>query len=88
MKETINWTLWGYEQTFAKIKLDEMQGNFKKLLAAMFVFPFMFTSIILALFVEEPIKILMFLMFFQTTPKKAWEYYKKLWKSLVFGMRK
>ena len=87
MKETTNYTLWAYEQTFAKIKLDCIQGNFKKLLVAMLVSPFMFSAVILALFVEEPIKILMFLLFFQTTLKKAWEYYKKCWKSLFGGIR-
>ena len=87
MKETTNYTLRLYELTFAKIDFGTIKSNWVKFFAALMVFPFMFVSVILALCVEEPVKIIMFLLFFQTTPKKAWEYYKKCWGSLLGGMR-
>jgi len=87
MKEITNITLLLYEKTLAKIKLDGIKNNWLKLGATLLMFPFMNAFVIVALCIEEPIKILIFLLLFQTTPIKAWKYYKKCWGALIFGIR-
>lgn len=87
MKETINYTLWVYENTFGLIKLDGIKSLLLRLMLALFMFPFLFVFVILALLIEEPLKLFFLLLFFRITPKEAWKYYKKCWKSLLTGMK-
>jgi len=87
MKQTRNFTLNIYEMITKIINIDLVDNKILKFIIAMFIFPLFIAFLLVALGVEEPLKCIFFMVIGQTTPKKAWEHYKKCWESLLWGIR-
>jgi len=86
MKETVNYSLTLYEITKV-IDVDKIDNKVLKLFVTLAMFPVLLLFILMALGIEEPLKCIFSLILFKTTPKKAWDYYKKCWGSLFGGYK-
>lgn len=87
MKEMTNYTLLIYESTIGRIEVDKFQSNWTKFFISVLMFPCVFAIVFIALCIEEPFKCICSVCLFQTTPRKAWNHYKRCWLELLGGMR-